>query len=167
MPYAAEPKIKDSLKKLYLKGRKGLLSIFALLLKKGPLTLPGSFKNILFIRTDRLGDMVLSTPALTAIKARWPGARLTVLASPINVGVLKNNPYVDEVIVYSAEAPLSERRRVVENIRSRAFDLAVDPYDDYELKTAWLAWRSGAALRIGYEIGGRENFFNGPTLPPL
>ncbi len=166
MPYAADQKIKKISKKLYLQGRKGFLSIFGALLGKDQIALPPSFKNILFIRIDRIGDMVLSTPALTAIKVRWPEARLTVLASPINAGVLENNPHVDEVIVYPAEDPFSQRKRVLENIRRRDFDLAVDPYDDYELKTALLAWRSGASLRIGYEIGGREYFFNGPTLPP-
>ncbi len=166
MPDAADQKINKNLKKLYLQGRKGFLSIFGALLGKDQIALPPSFKNILFIRTDRIGDMVLSTPALTAIKVRWPEARLTVLASPINACVLKNNTFVDEVIVYPAEAPFAIRRKVFEIIRRRDFDLAVDPYDDYELKTAWLAWRSGAALRIGYEIGGRDNFFNGPTLPP-
>ncbi|MBK5100503.1 MAG: glycosyltransferase family 9 protein [Desulfobacteraceae bacterium] len=86
-----------------------------------------------------------------------------MMASLGNAPILKNNPDVDEVIVYDRSAALQEKNKFIIGLRSRHFDLAIDPYTDYELKTAWLAGLSGAAHRIGYAAFGREFFFNCPS----
>lgn len=161
----SEINFKRVLKKLYLSFRGTILNTHRLF-PRTLASLPCDYKKILFIRVDRIGDMVLSTPAFAALKARWPSSYLTVLASPVNADVLKNNPHVDEVIIYPSDASFSQRKEILRNIRSRAFNLAVDPYDDYELKAARLAWRSGATIRIGYGVAGRHVFFNGPLLKP-
>jgi len=166
MGNASDIDIKAALKALYLRIRAGILGFPCLFRRKNLESKPLDFKNILFIRVDRIGDMVLSTPAFAAIKARWPRSRLTVLASSANAGVLKNNPHVDEVIIYSPDITPSERKEILKGIRDRAFDLALDPYDDCELRTAWLAWQSKADISIGYRFAGRESFFNGPVLAP-
>jgi heptosyltransferase-2 len=156
---AIEESIKLLLKKAYLETRglalKALRPFIDLSI---PLTEP--IRRILFIRVDRVGDMALSTSAFRAIKAAWSPVHLTVMASPANAPVLKNNADVDEVIVYERTAPLAEKIRFFRRLRARRFDLAVDPHDGYELKTAWLAWMSGAAHRIGYAAFGREIFLN-------
>jgi heptosyltransferase-2 len=94
------------------------------------------------------------------IKAALPKVRLTVMASPANAPILKNNPDVDEVIVYDRSASLIEKMKFISGLRSRHFNLAIDPYTDYEMKMAWLAGMSGADYRIGYAAFGREIFFN-------
>ena len=166
MGVAPDMKVRKALQIFYLRIRATLLTFPEIFRKRKITSIPDNFNNILFIRPDRIGDMVLSTPAFAALKAKWPQAHLTVLASPDNAAVLKNNPHVDEVVIYSQEATFSERQDVLRGLRGRFFDLAVDPSDDYELRTAWLARRSGAATRIGYSGGGREVFFNGPVLDP-
>lgn len=162
---AADRSLKKTIINLYLLIRSVILLLFNRLVRRQfPTGRQSPFRNILFIRVDRIGDMVLSTPALSAIKAWRPEAHLTVLASVTNAPVLKNNPDVDEVLLYPSKITMSGSSRLVKELKGRRFDLAIDPYDDYELKTAWLAWRSGASYRIGYERAGREVFFNGPTL---
>lgn len=121
---------------------------------------PAAPGNILFIRIDRLGDMVLSTPAYQAIKSAFPRSRLTVMASPANASILKNNPHLDDVILYDPFASLSEKYRLLKGLRGRPFDLAIDPCDDDEMETAWAAWMSGAGIRAGYAAYGREVFLN-------
>ena len=153
--------MKSILKSFYLKIRGSALkalSLFFIKKKSHPSLL--NIQSILFIRIDRVGDMVLSTPAFRAIKAASPHVRLTVMASPTNAAILKNNPDVDDVIVYDSFAGLHDKIRLIKKLRSQQFDLAIDPYNDYELKTACLAALSGAAHRVGYSGFGREIFFN-------
>lgn len=146
---------------MYLNARELVFKTLALFLfkKKSVLSLK-DIKSILFIRVDRVGDMVLSTPAFRVIKARLPQIHLTVMASPANASVLKNNPNVDDVIVYDQSAGLHEKMRFLKCLRLQNYSLAIDPHNDYELKTACLAALSGAADRIGYAAFGREIFFN-------
>src|SRR5258708_8297094 len=59
-------------------------------------------QRILAIRLDNLGDMLVTTPALHAIKASLPHARLTLLASPVGAQVARLNPDIDDLIVYEA-----------------------------------------------------------------
>jgi ADP-heptose:LPS heptosyltransferase len=59
-----------------------------------------SVRQILAVRLDNLGDVLVTTPALHAIKASLPTARLILLTSPVGAQVAKLNPDVDDVIVY-------------------------------------------------------------------
>jgi lipopolysaccharide heptosyltransferase II len=164
MPISSEISIISTVKALYLNIRGFVLKTPALFPPRGKTApLLQNIHSIFFIRVDRIGDMVLSTPAFRAIKAALPQVHLTVIASPSNVSVLKNNPDVDEVIVYDRSAGLLEKMKFINGLRSRHFALAIDPYTDYELKTAWLAGVSGAVHRIGYAAFGREIFFNCPA----
>src|SRR5262245_28608266 len=56
-------------------------------------------KNILIVRTDRVGDVLLTTPVSTAIKESFPDARVTWLVRPYTAPVLSNNPSVDNVLL--------------------------------------------------------------------
>jgi len=161
MRSAFETSFKPFVKTVYLTARRHALSgLHPLVSHDASAPAPGSPQNILWIRVDRIGDMVLSTPAFKAIKAAFPRTRLTVMASQANQTLLKNNPHVDEVIIYDRSAPLTQRIRFLKGLQARRFDWAVDPYDDYELETAWIAWMSGAAYRVGYAAFGREVFLD-------
>lgn len=164
MQRGSEISLKSILKAIYLNVRGFALKTLSILLFQRKL-FPAlrNIGSILFIRVDRIGDMVLSTPAFRAIKAALPEVHLAVMASPANAPVLKKNPEVDEVIVYDRSAGLAEKIKFINKLRSRNFGLAVDPYTDYELKTAWLAGMSGAVRRIGHAAFGREIFFNCPS----
>jgi len=120
----------------------------------------GEFKKALFIRIDRIGDLVLSTPALKAFKQYFPDCELSVLASKSNHAVLLNLPYVDNIITYDHCQDITKKLSTLRRIRKYGYDLVVDPYSSYELKTALIAAYSGAPLRLGYASYGREVFFN-------
>jgi lipopolysaccharide heptosyltransferase II len=167
MPHVSEISAKLIFKAIYLNARSFALKTLSLFFTKKKFLLSlRNIQSILFIRIDRVGDMVLSTPAFRAIKAALPHVRLTVMASPANAPILKNNPDVDEVIVYDRSISLLEKMKFINGLKSRHFDLAIDPYTDYEVKTAWLAGMSGADHRIGYAVFGREFFLNCP-LPKI
>lgn len=133
------------------------------LLRPGP-DLPGEgeeaqIQKILIIRLDRIGDMVLSTPTLKTIKHAYPDSKITVLTSRANEAILLHNPNVAHVIEYDPALPLSQRITQILKLRDLKFDLAVDPYADYELWPALVSWLCGARERIGYASWGREAFF--------
>jgi ADP-heptose:LPS heptosyltransferase len=76
--------------------------------------------KILLCRTDRIGDLILSTPAIASVRASFPGAHVTMVASPYNRVVMDRNTDVDEIDEYSSSA--SPRAF---GARFRGYDLAI------------------------------------------
>ncbi len=64
-------------------------------------------KTILIIRCDRLGDAVVTTPLLAALKNNFPNCRLIVLASNTNKIIFKNNPNIDKIYWLEAKSWMS------------------------------------------------------------
>jgi ADP-heptose:LPS heptosyltransferase len=68
--------------------------------------------NILLTRLDRVGDLILSTPAIASVRRSWPQARVTIACSTHNAVVVERNPDVDAVLVLpSGAAPAAYGRR--------------------------------------------------------
>jgi ADP-heptose:LPS heptosyltransferase len=55
--------------------------------------------RILLTRLDRVGDLVLSTPAIASVRRSWPGARVTLACSAHNAPVAVHNPDIDDLLV--------------------------------------------------------------------
>ncbi|HUD70656.1 MAG TPA: glycosyltransferase family 9 protein [Dongiaceae bacterium] len=117
-------------------------------------TLPASqlVSRILVVRTDRLGDMALSTAFLADLKAHFRHARVTVLAPPAPLALLDHQPNVDARVAL-------EGRRLPDGLAGR-FDLAIDLTPDERLLGARLAAASRAPWRIGFARAGRESWFS-------
>jgi ADP-heptose:LPS heptosyltransferase len=150
----------------YLRARQALLTTGAWLCRPwsdSAADRPTVLRKILFIRIDRIGDMVLSTPALRAIKHTFPGANLTVLASRANAPLLRHDPHVDRVIVWEQGSkgisPTGFLRQAA-RLAKTGYDAVIDPMTGHDLRTALLSCLSRAPLRIGYPGYGREVFFN-------
>ena len=56
-------------------------------------------KKILLVRTDRLGDVILSTPAIKNLRLAFPEAHIAFMCRPYTRGALEGNPYLNEVII--------------------------------------------------------------------
>ncbi len=104
-------------------------------------------KNILVIKLRYIGDVLLSTPILRALRTEFPKARLTVVVNPGTEAVLHRNPHVDEVLSLQRHGWLAQLK-FLSRIRSRQFDCVVDLTDGDRaaILTAW----SGAPIRIGF-----------------
>ncbi|MGB9735572.1 MAG: glycosyltransferase family 9 protein [bacterium] len=59
--------------------------------------------RVLITRTDRIGDLVLSTPVFEAIKRDMPDTHITVMARKGIIDVISNNPFIDEYIPYDPD----------------------------------------------------------------
>jgi heptosyltransferase-2 len=109
---------------------------------------------VLVAQTSFLGDVVLTTPLLTALRERIRPRRLAVLVRPEAVPLVEGHPDVDAVLVddkRSAERGLGGIVRVAARVRRERFDLAVAPHRS--LRTAIVL----AAARIPCRVGFAES----------
>jgi heptosyltransferase II len=143
-------RVRKIFKTIYLLCRGIILNgISFLSFSKKELLQTNDIKNILVIRLDRIGDMILSTPALRAIKHTFPKAKLTVCLHSYTKDLIANLDYVDDILEY--------KKRI--NLRPHCFDLVFDLIHDYTLLSAYLAFTTGAKHRVGFDIYGRGLFF--------
>lgn len=113
--------------------------------------------RILLVRLRLLGDVALSTPAIRALRHRFPDAHLAYLVEPAAAPVVAGNPLLNEVIVVpkrSGLARMSDDLAVARRLRRSRFDVAIDLHGGP--RAAWFAWASRAPMRIGYSIAGRS-----------
>lgn len=90
-------------------------------------------ENILCVRLDALGDVLMTTPAFRALKEARPGRRLTLLTSPAGAALAPLVPEIDDCLVYDAPwmkatAVRTDSRpefAMIERLRQRRFDAAV------------------------------------------
>lgn len=107
--------------------------------------------NILLIRLSSLGDIVLTSPAIRAVRQHFPQARISMLVAKQSTDLLTENPHLDEVIPFDRKAgnkDTGEMRRIICLLRERRFDLAID--FQRKFRTSLLAYLSGAKCRVGY-----------------
>jgi ADP-heptose:LPS heptosyltransferase len=112
-------------------------------------------ENILLIRLKAIGDVILTLPAVNAVREQFPSAKITFLTSKENTLFLQGFRAVDEIIALDRAAlksgnPLPvvpEFLRLLHGLRARKFSLVVDFQGFGE--TAWLARLTGAPLRWG------------------
>jgi ADP-heptose:LPS heptosyltransferase len=76
--------------------------------------------KIVLSRLDRIGDLVLSTPAIASVRCSWPQAHITIVCSPYNASVVQGSPDVDEVVVLEAGTRPSKM-----GARFRGCDIAI------------------------------------------
>jgi lipopolysaccharide heptosyltransferase II len=115
-------------------------------------------KNIICIRPDNMGDLLMSTPAIRALKQTF-NCRITVLTSSMAAGIARFIPEIDDIIQYNpawiktnAPAPQKEFYSLIEEIKKRNFDAAVifTVYSQNPLPSVMLAWLAGIPLRLAY-----------------
>ena len=108
------------------------------------------------MRLRQIGDVVFTTPAVHALRDRFPAAHLTYLVEPAAAAVVACNPHINEVIVVPRRRGISglgEDLALVWRLRAARFDLAIDFHGGP--RASVLTWLSGAPVRIGYEVLGR------------
>ena len=123
--------------------------------------LPGSR---LVRATNWLGDAVMTTPAIAALRAAFRGTRISLLAKPLVAELFRHHPDVDEVIVYQRPGRhdgVLGRLRLVRELRRRRFEGAVLFQNAFD--AALLAFLAGIPERAGYPTDGRRMLLNRPV----
>ena len=103
-------------------------------------------QNILVIKLRYIGDVLLGTPVIRALRERFPDAQIVVAVNRGTEDILKWNPDLNEVLVVERDGLIAQLRFLKE-IRRRRFDCVIDLTDGD--RAAILARFSGAPVRIG------------------
>lgn len=120
----------------------------------------GDAQHLLGVRLDAVGDLLMTTPALRALKRSCRGRRITLLASPAGADIAQLVPEIDEVIVYPAPwmkaasrgADTDKDRAVLQRLRDSAFDGAVifTVYSQSPLPAALLCYLAEIPRRLAH-----------------
>jgi ADP-heptose:LPS heptosyltransferase len=124
-------------------------------------------RNILVVRPDNIGDVIMLGPALRAIKQATPSARLTLLASPAGSSAAPLLPWIDDVIVWRSvwqdahgRVPFdpARERDLIERLAARRFDAALifTSFSQTPHVPGYVCYLAGIPLRAGEskEFGG-------------
>ena len=113
--------------------------------------------TILLVRLRLIGDVVLTTPLLRALRRQFPQAEITYLVEPAAAAVVRGNPRIDQLLVVPRPRGLERLRldmTIARDLRRRHYDVVIDLHGGP--RAAWFTWASGAPTRIGYTIAGRS-----------
>jgi len=145
------------IKRVEIAWRKSLMRGLGLLIRRNrPLPREIDFNacTFLFLRWDRIGDVLVSTPVFSALKERYPSATVDVLLSARNHFVLDNEPLVRKRWVFHKNLPAV--MKLVRALRSERYDFVVDMFDNASaISTVFLAliggkWNVGLAKKNAY-----------------
>jgi len=112
-----------------------------------------SLSRILIVRTDRIGDVLLSTPVVEALRLKFPGANIAMLVSEQTKEILEGNPFLNEVLVDMGE----KASKLAKRLKAKRFDTAVVLHPTPRL--AWALSRAGIPLRVGTGYRGYSFLF--------
>ncbi|GAA5116805.1 glycosyltransferase family 9 protein [Pseudonocardia adelaidensis] len=127
-------------------------------------------RRILVVRADNIGDVVTTTPALRALRAAAPDARIELLASPVGAAVAPMIPELDGVVAVSASwqqlpgaandpaADAAAERELLERLTAGRYDLllVLTSFSQSPWPVAHLGLLAGIGTRVVHsrEFGG-------------
>jgi heptosyltransferase-3 len=90
-------------------------------------------QNLLIVRTDRIGDVVLTLPLAEIIKKYFPGCKITFLIREYTKSILGGNPFIDEVLILQEYEGRPLIKENVKKISGKNFDSCVIVYPTFSL----------------------------------
>ena len=108
------------------------------------------YQRILLVQTAYLGDVILTTPLIRAIKQVFSQATLDVLVIPQTAGALANNSHIDQLILFDKRRQKWPAfKDVLRILKARHYDLAISPHSSFT--TGLLLKLSGIPQRVGFK----------------
>ncbi|MFQ6093265.1 MAG: glycosyltransferase family 9 protein [bacterium] len=118
-------------------------------------------KRVLVVRTDRIGDVILTLPVVSALKEKFPEATVDMLLSPATCELVAGHPHVNEIVIDDERGDHAGLRgffHLVRLLRNREYDLAVVVHPTFRL--ALLLPMAGIPIRIGTGYRWYQFLFN-------
>lgn len=117
--------------------------------------------KILVIQLRRIGDILLTTPAVAYLKQVFPEAKVHFLAEGVGKSVLETNPQVDRLIIYDKDKTFD----MIRQVRAERYDAVIDFMNNP--RSGYVALFSGAKWRVGWRTSIRRIFYNmAAPIPP-
>lgn len=109
-------------------------------------------ERILIVQTAFIGDVILITPLIKAVRELYPQAAIDVMVVPAAAKLLENNPHVNTVISYpKRKNAILTMLQMIISIRSKRYNLVISPHSS--ARTHILLWLAGIPIRIGFDRG--------------
>jgi heptosyltransferase-3 len=116
------------------------------------------FSNVLVVRTDRIGDVVLSLPMITCLRSRFPRARISMLLREYTRELAEGYPGIDGILNYDRQGKPRAFFRFLSELRRQRFDLVVLAHPTFRL--GLLIFLAGIPVRVGSGYRWYSFFFN-------
>ncbi len=109
--------------------------------------------RVCVLRIDKIGDLLVTTPALRSLRAALPGAHITLVTSPACADVLRGWDAIDAIEIFDPRARRDVRTDALHRLRA----LRPDVIFEFTPKSSiyWLARRMGAPVRVGFGYRSR------------
>lgn len=112
------------------------------------------FKNILIIQLRRIGDVLLTTPAIEVLRKNFPNSKIDFLVEkPCNETVI-GNPFINNILIYDKKTPL----KWIRDIRRKKYDLVIDFLSNP--RSALITTLSGAKIKAGPQYTSSKWAYN-------
>ena len=111
-----------------------------------------AIKKILVTRTDRIGDVILSTPVFQALKKTFPHVSLYALVLPTTRALLDGNPFIDKIITYDKRGKHKSLWKTItfaRSLREEKIDIALHLHPTNRVHS--ISRIAGIPVRIGYK----------------
>ena len=112
--------------------------------------------KILLVRLRLIGDVVFTTPAISALRRKFADAQITYLVEAAAAPVVRHHSGIDELIVVERPRGIARVQydmALARRLRRDRFDLAIDFHGGP--RSGFLTWATRATQRIGYDLPGR------------
>ena len=128
-----------------------------------PATAP---ERVLVLQLQQLGDSVIFTPTLRALREYWPNARIDLLTTAVAAHIYAKSPYHHRLHVAKTWAPSRKGSRIgpllplLRQLRGERYDCTITDLAQQSFKYSLIAWLIRAPVRVGFNIGGRGFLHN-------
>jgi len=123
-------------------------------------------KNFIFFRNDRLGDFLIISNLIKAIKNKYPDSKITIVSSKYNNHFIKKYKIIDNVILYDKKYNILKKFRIFKKIINKNYEasLALDGKSFSFFCNLFIKSKKKLALFYKYKIFGitffKPNFLN-------
>ena len=107
-------------------------------------------KNILIVRTDRIGDLVLTLPLAGLIKKQYPNSKVSFLVREYTKNIVGNHPFVDEVLVLKEVNGIASLFSNINLIKQKNFDSCIVVYPRFKISLIVFLSRIKNRIGTGY-----------------
>jgi len=117
--------------------------------------------RILIVQTAFIGDVILTLPLLQTLKKYYPWATIDFLCIPSTRNVLETHEGLGNLIVYDKhqkESGFLSLHKLILSLSQSKYDVAIVPHRSF--RSAYLVWRAGIPIRVGFDTSAGKYFFN-------
>jgi ADP-heptose:LPS heptosyltransferase len=114
-------------------------------------------ERILVILFRQIGDVLLTTPLVRALRQHYPQSHITFLTEPSAARVLQDNPFLDDILIRSPHSSWYQELQLLRRIRRLRFNLVVDVMGNS--RSTIVSWISGARQRVAFDHFPRSLFY--------